>query len=330
MLSQPTDESATGAGTTAKATHKIPAPDISADFLFESKHVQVLGSRMCYVEAGKGEPVALIHGNPTSSYLWRNVIPYVEPRGRAIALDLIGMGRSDKPDIAYSFEDHYRYFDAFIDAMKLENVTFVGHDWGATLAFEYARRRPDRVRAVAFMEGLLPPIFPQPSYEAMGQEMGSMFKAFRDPQAGVQLIVEQHLFVEQILPGFVNRPLSGAEMEAYRFPYKDKAARKPLLAWPRQVPIAGEPPAVSQTLNKIGEFMAHTELPVLLLYASPGTLVTPDAVSWYTQRIKNLETVYVGPGLHFIQEDQPEAIGRALADWLRRLGGRRHGGDQLR
>jgi haloalkane dehalogenase len=297
---------------------KLPAPVISEALAIPLKAVDVLGSRMTYLELGEGEPVLFVHGNPTSSYLWRNVMPHAGDGHRAIAIDLIGMGGSAKPDIPYSFDDHYRYFAAFIDALRLDTVTLVGHDWGAALAWEYARRNPTRVRRLAFMEGVLPPAFPAPSFEAMGPDMEKMFRAFKDPVLGPRVVMDEHMFVEQILPGFVNRTLGDEAMRAYRAPFLAREARRPVLAWPREVPIAGEPASTMAALNAISAFMATTKMPVLLVYAEPGAVVPPSAVAWYVKRIANLETSFVGQGLHYIQEDQPDAIGRAIADWMRR------------
>jgi len=297
---------------------KLPAPVISEALTIPQKAVDVLGSRMTYLELGKGEPVLFVHGNPTSSYLWRNVMPHIGDGHRAIAIDLIGMGGSAKPDIAYSFDEHYRYFAAFIDALRLDTVTLVGHDWGATLAWEYARRNPTRVRRLAFMEGVLPPAFPAPSFEAMGPDMEKMFRAFKDPVLGPRVVMDEHMFVEQILPGFVNRTLGDEAMRAYRAPFLEREARRPVLAWPREVPIAGEPASTTAALNVISAFMATTKMPVLLVYAEPGAVVPPSAVAWYIQRIANLETSFVGQGMHYIQEDQPDGVGRAIADWIRR------------
>jgi len=300
------------------ASYKLPRPVISETHQLHKKSVEVLGSHMAYLETGTGEPVIFVHGNPSSSYLWRNVMPYIASRGRAIAVDLIGMGQSDKPDINYTFEDQYRYFSAFVDALDVKQVTLVGHDWGATLAWEYARRNPGKVRKLAFMEGVLPPAFPVSSYEAMGEEMGNMFRAFKDPVKGYKLVVQDNMFIEKILPGFVNRTLGEDAMRVYRAPFAKEEDRKPVLVWPRQVPIAGEPESTLNTLNAIGKFMEETNMPVLLMYADPGVVVPPKAVDWYVKKIQKLETAFLGQGLHFIQEDQPEAIGRALADWMRR------------
>ena len=214
---------------------KLPVPVISETLTIAQKAVDVLGSRMTYLQLGEGEPVLFVDGNPTSSYLWRNVMPHAGGGRRAIAIDLIGMGGSGKPDIAYSFDDHYRYFAAFIDALRLDTVTLVGHDWGAALAWEYARRNPTRVRRLAFMEGVLPPAFPAPSFDAMGTDMEKMFLAFKDPVLGPRVVIDGHMFVEQILPGFVNRTLGDEAMRAYRAPFLAREDRRPVLAWPRQV-----------------------------------------------------------------------------------------------
>lgn len=298
--------------------YKLPPIKIPATFPFESRYLDVRGSRMHYIDEGHGEPVVFIHGNPTSSYLWRNIIPYVTEHHRAIALDLIGMGKSDKPDIDYTFREHYQYVETFIEKLGLRNVTFVVHDWGAALGFEYARKHPDHVKAIAFMEGVLPPAFPQPSFEAMGEDMGGLFRTLKDPVKGKDMVITNNGFVEQLLPGFTNRPLGDAEMRVYRAPYVVPASRKPTWVWPLEIPIGGQPVDTTATMMAIGSFMSATDLPVLLLYASPGAIVPPAAVPWYENKIKNLESVYIGPGLHFVQEDQPDAIGRALNEWLRR------------
>ncbi len=298
--------------------YKLPRLHVEEEARIQGFDVEVKGTKIHYVAQGTGDPVLFIHGNPTSSYLWRNVMPFVSDQGRAIAPDLIGMGRSGKPKNEYNYADHYEYLEAFIDALKLKNITFVVHDWGATLGFDYASRHPGWVKRIAFMEGVLPPIFPQPSFEAMGQEMGGMFRAFKDPLKGRELIIENHMFVEKILPNFVNRPLGPTAMAEYRSPYTDPASREPLLAWPREIPIAGEPKDVVARMNEIKKFMTTTRKPILLLYADPGVLVPPKLVPWYVKNIHRLETSFVGQGFHFIQEDNPAAIGRALSDWIRR------------
>jgi len=305
--------------TVTTSSYKLPPVNIPAVFPFKSHYVNVRGSRMHYIDKGQGDPVVFIHGNPTSSYLWRNIIPYVTDNNRAIAIDLIGMGKSDKPAIGYTFREHYQYAEAFIEQLGLHNITFVIHDWGATIGFEYARRHPDNVKAIAFMEGVLPPTFPQPSFKAMGKDMGGLFRTLKDPVKGKQMVIDNNGFVEQLLPAFTNRTLGDVEMTVYRAPYQQRASRKPTLVWPLEIPIGGQPADTTATMNAIEQFMTRTELPILLLYASPGAVVPPKVVPWYESKIKNLETAYIGRGFHFIQEDQPEAIGRALHDWIRRI-----------
>lgn len=306
------------AGATGQDQRKLPRPAVSETLSIPLKSVDVRGGRMTYRELGTGRPVLFVHGNPTSSYLWRNILPYAAKGHRAIAVDLIGMGGSSKPDIDYSFSTHYEYFSAFIQALGLKNLTLVGHDWGAALAWEYARINPGKVQRIAFMEGVVPPGFPVPSLEAMGPEMGNMFRAFRDPVEGPKIVMDENIFVEKVLPDFVNRALGEEAMTVYRAPFLKRGDRRPVLAWPREVPIGGEPASTTAVLGGISDFMAETKMPVLLLYADPGVLVPPAAVDWYVGRIANLEANFVGQGLHFIQEDQPDAIGRAIADWMRR------------
>jgi len=304
---------------TVVSNYKLPPINIPTTFPFKSHYLPVKDSRLHYIGEGKGDPVIFIHGNPTSSYLWRNIIPYVSGHSRAIAIDLIGMGKSGKPEIDYTFRQHYQYVEAFIEKLALQNVTFVIHDWGAAIGFEYARLHPQNVKAIAFMEGVLPPTFPQPSFKAMGKDMGGLFKMLKDPVKGKEMVIDNNGFVEQLLPAFTNRTLGEVEMSIYRAPYKTKANRKPTLVWPLEIPIGGQPADTTATMKAIEQFMAQTKLPMLLLYGAPGAVLPPSVVPWYEKKIKNLETSYVGQGLHFLQEDQPDAIGRALNDWIRRL-----------
>lgn len=299
--------------------YKLPRPAISAEFPYTSQFSSVFDSSMHYVETGEGDPILFLHGNPTSSYLWRNILPFSAPYGRSIAVDLIGMGQSGKPDIDYTFDDHYTYLDEFIHHLELKNITLVVHDWGAALGFNYARHHPNNVKAIAFMEGALPPGLPASSLMALSEPQREFFSKLRDPVTGPELVIQQNFFIEQALPNAINRPLTEAEMTVYRAPYLDEASRLPILVWPNQIPIGGKPENTTRALTKIRRFMTNTSLPMLLLYASPGAIVREKQVAWYTKNIKNIETNFVGQGFHFIQEDQPKAIGQALADWLRRL-----------
>ncbi len=291
----------------SQAADPVNAPD--AAFPFESR----------YVEEGSGPAVLFIHGNPTSSYLWRNVLPYVTPHGRAIAMDLIGFGRSDRPPLDYRFQDHYAFVEGFIEALGLEDVVLVLHDWGSALGLEYARRHPGNVRGVAFMEAIVPPAFPMHSIAEMGAA-AALFVQFRDPSRGPRLLMEENLFIEQIMANAtVTRSLGEAELDAYRAPFPTAESRFPIKVWPSELPIEGEPARNVAVVERIGDWLESSDTPKLLLYARPGVLVPPAAADWMQANYRNLEAVFVGAGSHYIQEDQPETIGRNVAHWLNRL-----------
>jgi len=291
----------------------MPASCISAAFPFESRFVDVLGSRMHYVEAGEGEPVLFLHGNPTSCYLWRNIIPHVAPLGRCIAPDLIGMGRSARPDIAYRFADHFRYVEAFIEALGLADVTLVLHDWGSALGFHWFARHPERVRALAFMEAILTPLrwsdFP-PAFR-----IG--FRLMRAPGVGWLIVSGMNAFVEQVLPRAVVRRLRPEEMAHYRAPFPTMASRRPVRQWPREIPIDGRPADVDAIVRNYGTALKTSPVPKLLVHGRPGGIVRAPMVDWCRRRLPNLVAIDVGPGIHYLQEDAPDAIGRALARWYR-------------
>lgn len=287
----------------------------SADFPFPSRYVDVLGERMHYVESGpvSGPVVLFLHGNPTSSYLWRNIIPHVAQSGaRCIAPDLIGCGKSDKPDIGYRFEDHVRFVDAFIETMGLSRMTLVIHDWGSAIGLHWARRNPTRVDGIAMMEF----ISPIPSWDDFFEPIRPLFQGFRTAGEGEKLVLEQNLFIEQVLPGAVARGLTEAEMAHYRAPFTDPDSRKPMLAWPRDLPIAGEPADVVQASTEYMQWLETSSVPKILFYGTPGILVTPERARQLEQSIKYLEIVDIGPGLHYLQEDAPDAIGKGIAKWM--------------
>ncbi|NTS78768.1 haloalkane dehalogenase [Catenovulum sp. SM1970] len=302
----------------AQSETKLPLPVISEVHNIEQHTIDVKDSWMSYLEQGEGDTVIFVHGNPTSSYSWRNVMPYVSDTHRTIAVDLIGMGDSGKPDIEYSFKEQYQYFSKFIKALDVEDVILVGHDWGAAIAWHYAKKNPNKVEALAFMEGVLPPQFPAESFESLGPA-GEFFETLRDPVLGPMLVIDQNIWIEQGLPGSVNRTLGDEAMEAYRAPYLAPESRLPLLAWPNQLPVAGEPVHTERVMRGIKRFMRKTEMPTLYIYSSPSVDSSPQVLDWYVDKIDNLETTFVGQGLHYLPEDQPDAIGRALDDWLRRL-----------
>jgi len=293
--------------------------EISADFPYESHYVEVLGSQMHYVDKGEGDPILFLHGQPTSSYLWRNIMPHVEGQGRVVAPDNIGFGKSDQPDLDYTFEDHYRYIESFIEALDLESITLVVHDWGSGLGLHYANLHRDNIKGIVLMESILAPMFPAESYESLPKPLEEFFRTMRDPVKGPQLMIEENYFIEGVLPSFINRDLDSVAHNVYREPFLEKSSRKQINQWPNQVPIGNEPASVATAVTNYNTWLLQTETPILFLYASPGALNPPQVADWWAERARNIETVYIGPGLHFVQEDQPYAIGRAISDWYRRL-----------
>lgn len=277
--------------------------------------VEVLGSQMAYVDTGEGRPVLFLHGNPTSSHLWRNIIPHVAPRARCLAPDLIGMGRSDKPRIAYRIEDHARYLQAFIEALGLKTLILVMHDWGSVLGLDWARRHPGRVRGLALMEF----IAPIPTWLDMGERGAAFFRAFRDPGQGRRLLVEENAFIEKLLPASIVRTLSPEEMDAYRRPFLDPGDREPIYRFPNELPIAGAPADVWAMAQACHDWLLETDTPKLLFWAEPGALVSPERAARYARQLKGCRNVPLGAGLHYLQEDHPDLIGREIAGWLRTL-----------
>lgn len=290
--------------------------EISAAFPFESKFVEVRGSKMHYVEQGEGDPILFLHGNPTSSYLWRNVIPHVSGHGRCIAPDLIGMGKSDKPDLEYRFFEHANYVEDFIDAIGLSNITLVLHDWGSGLGFHYAALHPDKIKAIAFMEAIVRPV---PSWDTFPSDIKEIFQSFRTEKVGWDLIVNQNMFIEKILPSGVVRELSEEEMNVYREPYLEPKSRKPLWRWPNEIPIEGEPSDVNEAVLKYNAKLVEWDIPKLLFYAEPGAILPKPAVEWCEINLKNLTSINLGKGRHYLQEDYPHAIGEGIAEWYRGL-----------
>jgi len=282
---------------------------------YSKKAVDVLGKKMAYLETGSGDPILFLHGNPTSSYLWRNVIPHLESMGRCIAPDLIGMGDSDKLDDSgpsrYRFVEHRQYLDGFLTAVGVaDRVTFVIHDWGSALGFDWARRHADAVRGIAYMEAIVMPL----TWNMWPQAATEVFRAFRSP-AGEEMILEQNVFVEQVLPTSVLRKLSEEEMEAYRRPFAEPGeGRRPTLTWPREIPIDGEPADVVAIVEQYGRWLSQSSVPKLFINADPGAILRGEprefCRSWPNQ------TEVTVKGIHFVQEDSPDDIGRAIADWL--------------
>ena len=291
----------------------------NSEFKYEKSRLAIRGSEMAFVDAGEGDPVVFLHGNPTSSYLWRNILPEIEKTHRVIAPDLIGMGDSDKPDIGYTYPDHVDYLHGLLDALDLKNVTLVVHDWGSALGLDWAEKNRDRVKAVAFMEAILPPNTPAPSYEAMGP-IGELFRAWRTPEVGEQMILEDNFFIDEMLAKMgVATPLNADVLAHYNSYYPTSASRQPLLQWPREVPIDGVPAHSVEVVNRYSEWFFATDIPKLMVHAEPGALMPPEVAEYLKTSLKNLTAVNIGAGVHFLQEDNPDAISSALTAWLSTL-----------
>ncbi len=276
----------------------------------------VLGTTMTYWEAGNsGAPVALfLHGNPTSSYIWRNIIPHVATVAHCIAPDLIGFGQSGKPDIDYRFADHVRYLDAFIAVSGLTSAYLVAQDWGTALAFQLAAKRPQFVHGLAFMEF----IRPMSSWDDFHQSPTARdtFRKFRTPGAGEKMILEDNIFVERILQGSVMRKLSDDEMAQYRAPFPTPESRRPIWRFANELPIEGQPADVYAALEVGHAALAASRYPKLLFAANPGALVSPAFARSFAAGLENCRLVNLGAGAHYLQEDHPDTIGRSVADWI--------------
>ena len=289
---------------------------ISADERYEKKFAEVRGKRMAYVETGdlSGDPIVFLHGNPTSSYLWRNVIPHLESQGRCLAPDLIGMGDSEKlddpgPD-SYRFVEHREYLDDLLAQLGVDSrVTLVIHDWGSGLGFDWANRHRDAVLGIAYMEAIVCPM----SWDDWPEAAKGVFQGFRSP-AGEETVLENNVFVERVLPGSVLRGLGDEEMAVYRRPFLEAGeSRRPTLTWPRQIPLAGEPADVVQIATDYAAWLDESPVPKLFINAEPGAiLIGPQRER--CRAFPNQQEVTV-KGSHFIQEDSPDEIGRAIAEW---------------
>lgn len=274
----------------------------------------VNGKRIAYLEAGRGNPIVLLHGNPTSSYLWRNIIPTLEGCGRVIAPDLIGQGDSEKLPAGngadrYSFEVAFEYLDGLLREIGANNnVTLVIHDWGSGLGFHWARLNPESVKGIAYMEAIVMPM----SWDDWPESARGIFQGFRSPK-GEGLVLERNMFVEAVLPSSVIRELADDEMNAYRAPFDTPDNRQPTLNWPRQIPIEGEPEHMVELVEAYGEFMASSDIPKLFINADPGSILVGKQREFCRSWPNQLEVTV--KGLHFLQEDSPQEIGQAVAAW---------------
>src|SRR5499426_3585147 len=290
---------------------------ISAAFPYRKQRRQVLGRGMAYVEVGEGDPIVLLHGNPSSSYLWRNVLPHLQPRGRCIAPDLIGMGDSDKlPDSgpgSYRFVEHRRHLDALLEALDVrERVTLVVHDWGSALGFDWANRHRKAVKGIAYMEAI---VRPQGWDHWDNMNMRPLLQALRS-EAGEVMVLQDNFFIEKILPGAILRTLSAEEMAEYRRPFAEPGeGRRPTLTWPREIPIEGEPADVAAIAAAYADWLATSDVRKLFVKAEPGALLAGGANLDFARGLPKQAEVAVA-GVHYLQEDSPDEIGRAIAGWM--------------
>jgi len=287
--------------------------EISAVDTFPRKRLTIGETTMAYVDEGQadGDPIIFLHGNPTSSYLWRNIIPHCTESARCLAPDLIGMGVSgSSPSGSYRFVDHAGWLDAWMEGMGLDsNVTFVVHDWGSALGFHWARRHPEAMKGIVYMEAIVRPV----TWEEWPGAAARVFQGFRS-EAGEEMVLEKNVFVERVLPGSVLRGLTEEEMERYRQPYLEPGeSRRPTLTWPREIPISGEPADVVEIVQQYADWLSETELPKLFVNAEPGAILQ-GAQREFCRGWKNQTEVTV-PGNHFVQEDSPHEIGRAIREW---------------
>ena len=282
------------------------------------KKILVDNKNIAYVDSGHGDPIIFLHGIPTSSYLWRNITPYLESQGRCISIDLIGMGDSDKLDNpdenSYRFEEHYHYVDAAIQSLTDgENISFVIHDWGSALGFNWCHNNPESVKGIAYMEAIVKEM----TWDDWDKNAKSIFQGFRS-DAGEDLVLEKNYFIEKVLPGSIIRTLDADEMNEYRRPFLSSGEdRRPTLSWPREIPIEGEPGNVCQIVNEYAEWMKTNNIPKLFINAEPGAITT-GKIRDFCRSWKNQTEVTV-KGIHFIQEDSPDEIGKALSKWYKEL-----------
>lgn len=290
-------------------------PRISATDPYERRRLSVLDSEIAYVDTGSGSPVVFLHGNPTYSYLWRNVLPHLDGMARCLAPDLIGMGDSGTaPDGSYRFGDHVRYLDAWFDALGLdENVVLVGHDWGSALAFHWGHRHPERVAGLVYFEAVVT----GRSWTEMPDATRDMFRAMRSKE-GEEMILQKNFFIDKILPGRTMRALSEEEMAAYRRPYLESGARRqPMLVWPREIPIDGDPADVAAIVDSYAQWLTISEVPKLFINGDPGGVII-GPLRDFCRTFPNQEEVTV-PGIHYLPEDSPAQIGKAVAAFVQRI-----------
>lgn len=288
---------------------------VSADFPFEHRFVEVLGSRMHYIDEGEGPVVLFLHGNPSSLYCWRNIVPHVAEGHRCIAVDLIGMGDSDKPDIDYTYDDHSAHLACFIDALDLgDDITLVIHDWGSMLGFRWASENPDRVRAIAFMEGVVRPM----SYRDLPGALKVGMRVMRNPFFNWLMIGVGNALLAGPFGELTLRPMAPEVEAEYRRYFPTVASRKAMRMFPREVPFDGHPAHSHAIVTSYIDWLSKTDTPMLMLHGDQGVTTQAREIAWLKDNVTNLEVVDLGPGKHFLQESHPDTIGRSIAHWRAR------------
>lgn len=293
--------------------------NISSDYPFNSTYVTVNGSKLHYIEEGQGDVILFLHGMPSWSYLWRNVIPHLSKHARCIALDLVGFGRSEQPDIEYSVDDHIHYVNGFIKALDLKNILFVAHSWGSTFALNYASQNEKNVRGMAFMEPIFSSFATWEEFNPSCPPVAELFKKFRTKDVGWDLIVNQDVFVDLIGDGGNLHAFTEVERKFYRESFEPPRNRLPLWRAPQELPIAGEPAHVVNLVEEYNKWLSHTHLPILLFHVSQGAFVSQDKLDWCRANLQNLSTHDLGKGAYWYIEDYPHSIGKKLLDWYRKL-----------
>ncbi|MBW7454200.1 haloalkane dehalogenase [Paenibacillus sepulcri] len=291
---------------------------VGEDFPFESRYLDVNGHQLHYIDQGTGIPVVFLHGNPTWGYTFRNVILYMQQSARCIAVDLIGMGRSDKPDIGYTFLEHVDYISRFIEKLGLKDIVLVGHDWGMAIGLQVAANHPDNVKAVAMIEPQA--LYPNASWSDFSPpESRELFQKLRDPEEGWAFMRDNSVFIEGMPHIIINRTLTPEEHEQYREPFRNPDQRKPMWVFPNQIPVEGEPSDVVQAVEERNVWFTGSDIPKILFYATPGCTVREPQLNWCLSNLRNLSLFHIGTGFHHLLEENPHAIGQELLRWFRQM-----------
>lgn len=288
---------------------------ISAEFPFQSKYETIKGSKIHYIDEGNPSSeytFLLLHGNPTSSYIWRNIVPYLTPHGRVVAPDLIGMGKSDKPDIGYTFQEHIEYIDLFIEQRNLKNVILVIQDWGSGIGFNYAFKHQENVKGIAFLEAIVRPI----TWKDANMIERFIFKRFRHPEKGYKMIVKNNFFLKRFLPMMTSRKLTQAEKDYYNAPYLKESDRKAVWVWPSQIAISGEPAFSHKIKSDYAAWLPTSSIPKLMFHARPGMIIKKGEAKKIMDTWQNLDAIDLGKGKHYLQESHPHEIGEGISKWF--------------